>query len=204
MNETRPIYDVFISHVQDDAAIAARVAAAMKAYGLQVFTGTESVPDESLEDVIWEALAESQAFVLIVSDSELNGVPAFELGAAQAWKKPIYAIATRPAVTPLPVPLRGIPLFPLSRIDEVAQKVKQSLMSLSLSETSILVDGYREIGIPVDELFLEPEHLARLTHEFQRRAGRHLASEELVRMLLRLRKAGELRTSKARKAPKIA
>jgi TIR domain len=204
MTKLKTTYDVFVSHSQREAGFASDIARIMQGYGLKVFTGAEISVGEPIEDTIWEALAESQAFIVVVPDNEQNMFPAFELGAAKAWNKPVYAIASNPSASSLPTSLQGTVVYPPSRIEEVAQKIKQSLASLSESETSVLIDEYLRIGEPVDHLLLQPQLLSKLTKQFQKRSGRQVAAEELVRMLLRLRKRGDLRPVKGRKAPKIA
>ena len=74
---------------------------------------------------------------------------------------------------------------------------------LSDADKQVLIEEYHRIGVPVDRLLLQPKQLARLTKQFKKRAKRNVASEELVRTLLRLRKRGGLRppnVSKPRKA----
>src|ERR1700761_8199908 len=112
MIESKATYDVFLSHSQRDAAFASDIAHVMQAYGLKVFTGAEVPVGEPIEDAIWEALAESHAFVVIVPDSEQNVFPAFELGAAKAWNKSVYAVASNPTATSLPLSLRGTVVYP--------------------------------------------------------------------------------------------
>ena len=126
---------------------------------------------------------------------------ALEFGAAKAWNKPVYAIASNPSSTRLAVPLGGMVVYSPSRIEEIAQDTKRSLGSLSDSEKSVLIGEYHRIGVPVDELLLQPRHLSRLTKQFHKRTRRQATSEEPVRMLLRLRKQGALRGT-IKKRPK--
>ena len=85
-----------------------------------------------------------------------------------------------------------IAIYPTSRIEEIAQAIKESSNSLSELDQSVLIAEYGRIGVPVDQLVLQPQHLSQLTSEFRKRTKRNVAAEELVRTLLRLRKSGKL------------
>ena len=54
----------------------------------------EADTDQSFENLIWEAMSESQALVAIIPETDPSASIAFELGAAKAWNKPIYAVAS--------------------------------------------------------------------------------------------------------------
>jgi TIR domain len=195
-------YDVFVSYNREDSRIAAEVAEVLQSYDLRVFTDTEIGAGERMEDALWEAIAESQAFIAIIPEREPSAWTAFEFGAATAWNKPVYAIASNPSSTRLPAPLHRLAVFPPSRIEEIAQDIKRSLKPLTESEKSVLIDEYHRIGLTVDQLLLQPAQLAKLTRNFKRRTGRQIASEELVRMLLRLRKMRALGGTRADKPPR--
>jgi hypothetical protein len=193
MIKRKPTYDVFISHSARDVEFASEVARVLRSYDLSVFEDAAADRGENWEDSLWNAMAESQAMVAVISESEPSARAAVELGAATAWNKPIFAIAANPAATRLPPSLRGIMVYSPARIDEIAVKIKQSSGSLSDSEKAILVDEYHRIGIPLDQLVLQPWQLARLTKQFVKRSKRQCGAEELVRVLLRIRKTGALR-----------
>jgi hypothetical protein len=163
---------------------------------LRVFTDAEVVAGQSIEDAIWEAMSESQALVAVIPEGDPSARIAFELGAAKAWNKPIYGVASNPAASRLPAGLQGMIVYPPSRIEEIAQEIKKMSGLLSDAEQKVLVEEYHRIGVPVDQLLLQPNELSRLTKQFRKRAKRNVASEELVRTLLRLRKRGELQPSK--------
>ena len=202
MAKGKPIYDVFISHTHRDTEFSAEIARVLRSYDLKVFTDIQSVSGERIEDALWEAMAESQALVAVIPEGESSAWIAFELGAAKAWNKPIYAIASNPASARLPTGLQGLTVYSSSRIDEIAQEIKRSWGSLSESERAVLIDEFRRIGVPVDQLALQPWQLSRLTKQFKKRTKRQVASEELMRTLLRLRKTGALRTGDRQKRPK--
>jgi hypothetical protein len=186
-------YDVFVSFQSQDAGVAAEVRDILGSFGLRVFTVLDATTTNRAEDLIWDAIAESQAFVAIVPEKETSASIAFELGAAKAWNKPIYAVASEPTSTRFPTYLHGIDLFPVSRVDEIAREIIESLRSLSEPEQAILVEEYHRVGIPVDQLLLEPKQLSKLAKQFQVKTNRHVSTEEIARMLLRLRKKGSLR-----------
>jgi hypothetical protein len=202
MTKPKTTFDVFISHSHRDAAISAELARVLRSYDLRVFTDAEIVAGQSIEDVIWEAMSESQALVALIPDGDPSAWIAFELGAAKAWNKPIFAIASNPAAPRLPVGLHGMMIYPPSRIDEIAQEIKKMSGLLSDADQQILIEEYHRVGVPVDQLLLQPKQLSRLTKQFKKRAKRNVASEELVRTLLRLRKRGALRPSNVSKPRK--
>jgi hypothetical protein len=203
MNKTEPSCDVFISHSWRDASFATDIAHILQSYGLKVITNADVAASEQFENVLWDAIVESQAFVAVIPETEPSASTSFELGAAKAWNKPIYAVASNASTTRLPAPLTGMVIYSPSRVEEIALEIKRSSESLSDSEKSVLIDEFHRIGQPVDELMLQPKLLSKLTKQFQKRTKRQIAAEELVRLLLRLRKTGSLRITK-RKRPKTA
>ena len=90
-------FDVFISHSHRDAAVSAEIARVLRSYDLRVFMDADVGVAQAVEDVIWEAMSESQALVAVIPETDPSAWSAFELGAAKAWNKPIYAVATNPA-----------------------------------------------------------------------------------------------------------
>ncbi|MGO9467959.1 MAG: toll/interleukin-1 receptor domain-containing protein [Isosphaeraceae bacterium] len=193
MPEKKLSFDVFISHSHRDAAVSAEITRVLRSYDLKVFMDADVGVAQAVEDLIWEAMSESQALVAVIPETDPSAWSAFELGAAKAWNKPIYAVATNPATARLPVGLHGVTIYPPSRIDEIAQEIKKASGSLTDSDEAILIEEYHRIGVPVDQLVLEPKQLSTLTKQFKKRTKRHAAAEELVRALLRLRKRGRLR-----------
>jgi nucleoside 2-deoxyribosyltransferase len=204
MAKVNPTIDVFISYDHQDAKFSEELARVLRSYDLKVFTAPEILGGKHIEEAIWEAMAESQALVAVVPKADASARTAFELGAAKAWNKPIYAIASDPTAARLPAGLKGMAIYSPSRIDEIAQEIKRSTGSLSDADRAVLIEEYLRIGVPVDQLVLQPALLSRLTRQFKRRARRDIASEEIVRTLLRLRKKGALRSADTKKRPKTA
>jgi len=183
---------VFLSHHHRDSERAAELSRVLCSYGLEVFTDRDANGSKSAEDALWDAMAESQALVAVIPEGEPSPTMLVELGAARAWNKPSYGIVFDPASTRLPPPLHGLTVYPRSRIDEVAQEIKRSSELLSDAETASLIDEYHRIGMSVDQLVLQPAKLARLTRQFKVRTKRQIAGEQLVHILLRMRKARAL------------
>jgi nucleoside 2-deoxyribosyltransferase len=196
MGKTRQTCDVFVAYSATDAKLAADIAGVLQSFDLSVFFDRNALPrGERFEDAIWEAMAESQAFVIVVSQAAPSASTVFELGAAQGWNKPVYVVVTDPASMQLPSYLHGFPVYPYSRIEDIAREIKGASAPLSESESSLLIQEYNRIGETVDQLLLQPALLAKLARQFKRRAKRQVAQEELLRTLLRLRKRGDLPTT---------
>ena len=126
MAKGKSTFDVFISHSHRDAAISAEIARVLRSYDLRVFTDAEVGAGQNIEDVLWEAISESQALEAIIPETDPSASISLELGAARAWNKPIYAVASNPATVRLPVGLQGMTIYPSSRIEEIAQEIKKA------------------------------------------------------------------------------
>ncbi len=204
MKKHRPAYDVFLTHRRQDAELAADIARILRSYDLAVFTDADMPAGEPHEDTLWDAMAESQALVTVIPDGEASPRMLVELGAAQAWNKPTYGIVIDPSSTRLPPALRGLAVYPRSRMDEIAQEIKRSSPLLSDAETAVLIDEYLRISVPVDQLVLQPALLSQLTKQFKARTKRQFPAEQLVRMLLRLRRSGKLLAASKKRHPKAS
>ncbi len=186
-------YDVFISYDHRDFRIAEEIAEVLRSYGLTVFLDSSQVETGSrIEDVIWEAMAESHALVAVISDDATWSSRAFELGAAKAWNKPIYCVASGPTFPNPPAALQDAAILPLSRIGEVAQSIVQSTTPISDADKQHLADAYQKIGISADQLALQPQQLAKLVRLFNRKSRRRMSGEQVLWLLLRLRKSKAL------------
>jgi len=204
MSKAKPIYDVFLSYSLQDAKFAVEVARVLQLSDLAVFDAKTMLQGKRMEEELWEAMAESQALVVVLSAAEPSASTLFEFGAAQGWNKPVYVIVVDPASARIPTFLRKLPVFPFSRLEEVARAIKNSTGVLTDSEKTVLIEEYRRIGEPVDQLLSEPALLSKLANGFKRRAKRDVVPEELLRTLLRLRKSGKLRTAGKKKRVKVA
>lgn len=186
-------YDVFLSYSFTEGRTAELVERALREAGLNVFNHAHIERGRDWEDVLRFALAECAAVVVVIDPdrSPAEGTT-LELGAAMAWKKPIYLVLADAATAALPTYLQGLPAYPVSRVDDVIQCVKRNVVGLSEQERSVLVSVYEETAIPVDELVGEPEYVDAIGREFNARRKKHVSGERLVQELVRLSKTGAL------------
>ncbi len=184
--------DVFISNSTRDGPLAAEVADACRSSGLEAFTSTELPAGRDIGDALREALAESRAVIMILSPSDLTPAMAIELGAAMAWNKPIYAIASEPSATRLPSAMAGIDLYTTGRLEDVIHRIKAGVEQLTEEDRVFLSRLYSGLDISVDELALEPVRRGELVKEFKKGRGKTISEEKLLSELLRLRKQGKL------------
>jgi hypothetical protein len=207
MNDATRTCDVFISHSANDAKLAVEIADACRANGLAAIAYAELSLRADAGDILWEALAESKALLVILSRVGPTPSMAIELGAARAWNKPIFGIVTDPAFVQLPPALSGIELFTSGRIEDVIRAIKVGGQELSENDRTVLVKLYTKLGVSVDQLALEPRQLEELVKRFASRAAKAVPGERLLSELLRMRKQGKLprsrpmRRSKLRKGP---
>ncbi len=185
--------DVLVSHAAGDASLAKNVADALRANGLEAVTDAELLDKGTdASDALWEALSESRALVTILPPTGPTPSMTLELGAARAWNKPVFGIVTDPSAAHVPEWLRGVPVYPSGRIDDIIRAIKQSGKELSDDDRSLLADLYRASGIPVDQFALDPTQLDKFVQRFQTATGRSVSGERLLSELLRMRKQGKL------------
>jgi hypothetical protein len=191
---TTTTYDVFLSYPITEAGIADTVTHALERAGLDVFDASKSqTPEEGVHDVIWRAVAESSALIVVVpSEGPLPSSVALEVGAFKAWCKPIYVIQTVPGRIKLPMYIADSPVYPLSRVDDVVESIKRGMTSLSENERNALMEAYQQLALPLDKLLMNPAAIDQLAKDFNTRCGRQVSGERLVRELLNMRKAGRL------------
>jgi hypothetical protein len=199
MKINKSTFDIFVAYSHSELQDAAEVSRILESYGLNVFFAPASLKRGArVEDAIWEAMAECHAFVIVVPKNQANSWMAFELGAAKAWNKPIYAVATGKTVGPLPSALQGFRILPLSRIGEIANAILKSREAITEDEQQLLVDAYRRSQMTIDSLAQKPAFLSKIVREFNRSSGRQLSGEEAMSLLLRMRKKGVLPTRRSR------
>lgn len=188
-------YDIFISHGSKDTSLAVEVAKSLQAHGLECFSPSALPAGANIEESMWQAMAESQALVVVIATTEPSTGIGFEIGAALAWGKPVYVIIADPANTQLSPMVSGAPgvrLYPPSRIDEVAVDIQRAQDRLSQEDIATLIGEYRRIGLPVDRLTLDAGKLSELTRNFHKHSHRQAPAERLIWHLLHLRKKGKL------------
>ena len=196
--------DVFISHAAADAAFALEAAQACRAAGLTAVASAElaSLPTGKLGDIVWDALAESWALLVILSSREPTPTMFVEIGAAQAWNKPVFVILTDPLNIRLPAALAKSRLYPTGRLSDAVADIKASVQPLSDGDREALVELYAGDMPSVDQLALDPQQMGELAVRFHQTQGKAVPGERLLAELLRLRKLGKLvrRRSKRAKA----
>jgi hypothetical protein len=196
------VSDVFLAHAATDSTLAREVANACRAEGLEVFTTAELSLGADVGDAVWDALAECRALIVLLSPSEVTSSMWIEIGATQAWNKPIFVIGTDPSTVRLPPALKGLPLYSPGRTEEVVRAIKQRGQQLSDEDRSLLARAYGEIPESVDDLVFDPNPLDALVEQFRSRSGKAVSAESLLSELLRMRKQGILTTKRGEGRPK--
>jgi hypothetical protein len=193
VNSKRSTPDVFLSYALADRDSATLLASAFTEAGLSVFDIRAMPKGEQWQNEIWDAIVSSQAFVALFSPGTAsNSNILVELGAASAWQKPIYIVWAGTPPARLPGYLQQHQVYPLSRLDDVVRSIRRGVQRLSDEERSVLLDVYRSVRVPTDQLLRQPSAVERLTREFNRRSSKRLSGERLLQELIRLRKRGEL------------
>jgi hypothetical protein len=187
------IYDVLISHSPRDSALASEVADACRASGLESVMDSQILSVDDSADALWEALAEIGALIVILAPSGLTSMTTLEVGAAQGWNKPIFAVVTDPVSTRLPTALRGTDLFTIGRIQDVINAIKRSAEQITEDDRAFLSQQYAEMGISLDQLTDDSDRLEDLVKRFRKGRGKIVPGERLLSELFRLRKQGRLR-----------
>jgi TIR domain len=183
--------DVFISHSAVDAPLAREISDAFRANGLNALPNGDLPGGDAMEDALWNALAECRAMLIILSPSGLSAAMLIEIGAIQAWNKPVHGIVRDPTSTHIPSFLSHIPLITSNRIDEVIRAVESRTVRLDPDDRSKLVGIYQEIGATMDALIVDTRLRKRLTRRFTTLTGKVVSDDVLVMELLRMRKQGE-------------
>jgi TIR domain len=197
MAKTDNSYDVFVAYDHRDRARASTVVDVLQSYGLKVFFEPASL-GAMHEDAIWEALVECKALVLMLPLDANSSWFAFEIGAASAWNKPIYAVSAHVNTTELPFSLKYATVLPISRADEIARAVLAGKEPIASEDQRYLEEAYQKVGVAVDQLALQPQHLTKLVKEYFRRSGKKASGEQVLLQLLRNRKRGILKPLKNR------
>lgn len=100
-------FDVFVSHSSHDREFAAEILDKLRAEGLHPFHDASIPLGRNISDAIWDAIAECRAFIVLVSpDSTPDAMGMIELGAAEAWNKPIFCSAEWSCVCSTPNHIR--------------------------------------------------------------------------------------------------
>ena len=199
MNNKARLHDVFLAFANADAGIAEVVRRDFEARGLGVLCVGAPTPDQNQLDGIRDALAESRAFVMILTRSFLNSTwMAFFLGAASSWDKPIYILLENLTFSEVPAYLRTLQVRPFGKRAEVIEAIARVSIPLPETKLDLLTELYSRRGIPTDNLAADPDSLDALTDEFNQASELMLTPDHVFRELARLRKLGRLRKLHAR------
>ena len=186
--------DVFLSYSITEGRTAELVRLAFSEAGLDVFDTAACESGSHSEDILRQALAKAAAVIVIV---DVQRAPAsttmVELGAAIAWRKPIYVVYADTDVVKLPSYLQNYHAYPISRIDDLVRAVKHpqgSLSRLSEEDREVLRSVYVDMGVSVDKLAVNPGLLDQFSADFNARRGSDIPGERLMQELFNLRKRG--------------
>jgi hypothetical protein len=195
---TTPVYDVFLSHGAHDSGVAAIVVNSFREHGLGVYAVTTAPIGTDVQKQVREALADSSAAVILLTRSTINSPNvAFEVGAAMAWKKPVYVLYDGISPQEIPDFVKQFVVLPLSGLPKVVEHVRADQKPLTEEERETLAEVYQKMAVPTDQLLIEPSKLRRLTEEFNRQGRCNVKGEKLIQELIRLRKQGKMRKLKA-------
>jgi hypothetical protein len=197
MPKLKRTHDVFLSYSADLASQAKVVKKKFDDSGLIVFAPSEIEPGYNIADEIWQALAESWAFVVIIKPGTPSMGVGMEIGAASAWQKPVYILKIGEGE--LSRMISHYPVFEASEIGKLIQLISKHRKPLTEQERQALVDAYCSLGIPTDKLLMQPAHIDRLNKMLWRKSHLRLSGERIMQELLRLRKGGKLPKVRARK-----
>ncbi|MCA9045351.1 MAG: toll/interleukin-1 receptor domain-containing protein [Planctomycetaceae bacterium] len=193
MSTATPTYDVFVSHSLRDREFAADIADRLAAEGLQPFYDASVPIGEDLSKAIWDALAESRAFIVIVSpESTPDAMGMVELGAATAWHKPIFVLLNGPASSRLPEALQQYQAYPRNRVDEVLANIRQTFEPITDEDRELLAQIYGDINVPADRLSQSPRELQEVVSRFNAGTKKQLSGTRILSELLRMRKQSKL------------
>lgn len=195
--------DVFLSYSLEDRPVADKVTRALTQGELEVFDLSKLSGAVSISNEIRNAIANSDAIVVILpEDGTLSPNAAIELGAAMAWKKPVYLIQIANGRTRIPSFLKGSAVYPLSRVDDAVRDIQRtrSVDILPDQHRSVLKSLYEEMGTPLDQYIGSPELLDELAKRFKERTKSGVPGERLLAEIVRLRKGRDLPRLKRTKA----
>jgi hypothetical protein len=148
-------------------------------------------PGTRISETARRALALSEALVVVLpSDGSLSANSAVEVGAAWGWSKPVYVIQEGRLSNPLPDYLADYPVYPISRVDDVARAIKRGREPLTATEREVLREVYLAMKVPTDRFVQDPSLLDELARRFKDKTGSTVVGERLLYEMIRLRKQG--------------
>jgi len=193
MARRRPVYDVFLSYPRSMAPEAETIASACQREGLKVFRVSEAPAGERFVRSLWEAMSESRALVALAeSGASVAPSVAVEIGAASAWNKPVYLVTSAKGAYDVPAYLQRYKVLTMDQVQDLIESVLAAQKPLDEKQVNALLLSYVEVGLPVDQLLLQPALLDKLVELFVKKTEREVSGERLMQELLRRRKGGGL------------
>lgn len=192
MSKIKKTHDIFLSYPAELKKEAGTVTEKFEKAGLAVFAMPETTPGQDILQEMWQALAESWAVVALLKSKTISPAVAIEIGAAAAWQKPIYILTERKVRQDVAVDISMYEVFSISQIDEVVDLISRSLSPLNENQKDALKRAYQELGLPTDQLLMEPASIDRLNKMILKQSKLKLSGERIMQELLRLRKKGKL------------
>lgn len=193
MKTIETTYDVFLTHDQADAGIAALVTREFELAGCGVFSQQALEPGDDFRKHLLDALLDSTAVVVLLTRSSIrSSFIAIEVGAALAWDRPVFVLYDGVTTEEVPSYLQQFKVIPLSKVREVVDTIKSLRRPMSDEQRDVLCEVYGEMRMPVDQLLFDPRRLRSLADEYRLRASVMVTGERLARELIRLRKQGKL------------
>jgi hypothetical protein len=196
---------VFISSSVAQKNLAVRTRDALMDAGIETVAIDGTAVGGALQRSLMQAIASSDAVVIVMPEVlPFAAMVAIEVGAAQAWGKPVFGVTEHAGHVELPGYLPADHVFPIARLDDLVSRIQKSAASFSDEERAALVELYQSMGIATDELLLTPLKLDELAARFHERCGQQRSAERLLRELLALRKRGRLPNLGGRGAARAA
>jgi len=196
--------DVFLSASARDVGMTQVVRHALEEAGLAVFVPEREEISPRAADAIREAIAESGAFVALLTPSHVNSnLLAIEIGGASTWNKPIFLLLDGLTGREIPSYLKRYKAFPATKLSTLVRSVLASCRPLSEPSLEILISMYSGLDVPADWLFRQPDLLDSLTRDFNKVTGEDLSAERVLREILTMRKRGQLQKTRHARSPQV-
>lgn len=196
MRSKNRICDIYLSYAEQDVIGLYQLVNDLEELQYKVF-----IRHGHSDSECWDAMAESLTCVIYLTGDKLTDNVLFEYGAARAWSKPIYCVLADSNILVTHNFLKQVPLYKMSQLDLLGKAIHDVSQPLSEHDRNALIEDYFKLGISVDDYILEPVKADKLNKRFSRHAERPISNEVLLRTLLRMRKAGDLKQAMPAKIP---
>lgn len=177
---------VYLTFSPHDSAAAKLLKKDLASQGVVVEFLNQSTKQE-LPNRTRELIAQSEAVIVLATSASLQTTDlAFEVGAAQAWDKPIYVVAKGITISALPDYLKEFRVYPVKDVKKLAARIHQEMLDLSEEEREWLIDWYQNQKVSIVDLIDSDTDEKALANEFQRKWRRNASGDRLMGELLRL------------------